>query len=34
MNYPRINKDLIIIKGITLFYIFILKNIFELNYQS
>jgi hypothetical protein len=29
MNYLRINKSLIIIKGNNLFYIFILNNIFE-----
>jgi hypothetical protein len=34
MNYPWINKALTIIKGINLFYIFILKNIFKFKNQS
>jgi hypothetical protein len=34
MNYPRINKALIIIKGIKLFHIFILQKLFEFHFQS
>jgi hypothetical protein len=34
MNYPKINKGLIIIKGIKLFYIFILQKLFEFNFQN
>jgi hypothetical protein len=34
MNYPIINKDLIIIKGIKLLYIFILYKLSEFKFQS
>jgi hypothetical protein len=34
MIYPRINEGLIIIKGIKLFYIFILKKLFEFKIQN
>jgi hypothetical protein len=34
MNYPCINKALSIIKGHNLFYIFVQKNIFDINYRS
>jgi flagellin-specific chaperone FliS len=34
MNYPRINKGLMIIKGIKLFYIFTLQKLFEFNFQN
>jgi hypothetical protein len=33
MNYPRINKGLIIIKGINLFYILSYRNYFNSNFR-